>query len=227
MKKLIFITLVIAALIALCIAPAFSQIVHLHLKYYDVTFDESKKAPICNYYTFTKANLNNSGAKRSASFHQDKLIPSKFQASGKDYTVTNKLIGKDKDRTFDKGHLVPDDDMRMNKQSELSCMTYANTAPQISSFNEILWRGIETYVRNLGANCDSIQIWTGCIYGPQSIGSGVSVPTYYYKVIRCYGSNTTAEAFICSNEPHTDKVVSHYIVPISEIEARTGLTFIR
>lgn len=203
-----------------------AQIVTLHMKYYTVTFDEGKKAPLCNYYTLTKANLNNSGAKRSPSFHQEPQIPAKFQATDKDYSTANHAL-KGKDATYDKGHLCPDDDFRINPDAEQSCMTYANVAPQISSFNEILWRGIETYVRKLGAQCDSIQIWTGCLYGSKTIGNGISVPTYYYKVIRCYGKDTTAQAFLCSNEAHTDKVVSHYIVPIAELEVKAGRKFVR
>jgi endonuclease G len=219
MKKLLLFLL-------LATVSASAQVVTLHLKYYTVTFDEGKKVPLCNYYTLTKANLKNGGAQRSPSFHQEPKIPAKFQATDKDYSSANHSL-KGKDNTYDKGHLVPDDDMRMNAESEPSCMTYANVAPQISSFNEILWRGVETYVRTLGASCDSIQIWTGCIYGTQTIGSNIAVPTYYYKVIRCFGKVNTAEAFLCSNEAHTDKVVAHYIVPITEISKLTGYSFVR
>lgn len=204
----------------LVIAPKNPEVT-IQLKYYRVTFDEQLKVPVCNYYTLHKNTLTNSGAKRSPSFHQEPKIPAQFQATDKDYSSANHGL-KGKDNTFDKGHLCPDDDFRFTSDAEPACMTYANVAPQISSFNEVLWRAIESYVRKLEVNYDSIQCYTGCIYGTKKIGNGISVPDYYYKSILCYkgGRGTATESWLCLNAAHTDKDITHYIVKELDLEAK-------
>lgn len=167
--------------------------------------------PIYNYYEFTAKNRSNKGAKRSPGFVQEPAIPKKYQASNKDYK-----------RPYDKGHFVPNNDMRYNQTVQDENMTYANVAPQWASMNEVQWRLIENYVRDLGRQYDTLQINTGGIYSDSAFSIGpdnIFVPDFYFKTVLIkHHGKLKGIAFLTKNCPQESHDPMSYKVSIDRIE---------
>lgn len=189
-----------------------SQVVILPHTYYTCYYDTIKKAPIYSTYILTKAHLDTQACKRSPRFFADPMVSEVNQANNKTYWHNGK---------YDKGHLSPDDDFRFDSTAEHEAMYYTNVAPQISSFNRITWKAVETFTRNICEKYDSVTVWTGCIYGSDQL-NGISVPIDYWKVIRYDGQ---IQAWLGKNEPNTNSDQSSISDSVEDVEKLTGLTF--
>src|ERR1039457_5342159 len=148
MKKLILSILLVSSFISYSQKELIIQ-----KQNYIIHYSIENKVPIYTQYYFTEKNRKkNQVAERSAGFKQDPLVPSDKQATNKDYA-----------RPYDKGHLTPDDDMKFSTDAEKETMIFTNCAPQFWNFNEVLWRKIENYVRDLGEDYDTLNVITGII----------------------------------------------------------------
>jgi endonuclease G len=197
-----------------------AQVIKINKTYSVEYFDTVMKVPLYNYYTFTAKNREaNRTVDRSPSFHKDTSIPNDLQANNADYTLANKAT-----RTFDKGHYIPNDDMRFNKIAEFENMSYGNVAPQWHTMNEQQWQAVEDHGRVIGGKYDSLQIYTGGIYNKEkhnSIGvNNIAVPSFYFKTIVAYknGVAVSGEAFKMSNTPQNTKDITTYLITIDSIE---------
>ena len=145
--------------------------------YYTLSYSEPHEQAEWVYYVLTpKMLLGN--VNRTNDFREDLKI-STGSAQLKDY----------KNSGYDKGHLVPANDMRMNNLSMSESFYMSNMSPQFPSFNRGIWKRLETLV-NSWAKKTKIYIVTGGVLTSElsEIGiNGVSVPKYFYKVI--YDSN--------------------------------------
>jgi DNA/RNA endonuclease G (NUC1) len=146
--------------------------------YYTLEYDTVLKSPIVSWYIQTTAHAtsaNKVDRKTVASFHQDPLIPSKYQCANDAEYLNN--------GHFDKGHLSPYSAFYFDIIAAKESMYYTNTSPQYSFFNEHSWEKLEQYVlKTLSPKIDSIYVYTGCLYGNNKM-KDVPVPDYYWKVI--------------------------------------------
>lgn len=101
---------------------------------------------------------------------------------------------------YDKGHLVPAEDMAWSKESLLSTFNYVNCVPQTSKLNRGKWRIEELKVHKL-ASTDSLLVIVGaCNYDSKG------VPMYCYKIVQQLSSSNIY--FIIYNQDGKEKKVA-------------------
>lgn len=100
---------------------------------------------------------------------------------------------------YDKGHLVPAEDMSWSKESLLSTFNYVNCVPQTSKLNRGKWRVEELKVHKL-SYVDSLLVIVGaCNYDNNGI------PKYCYKIVQQLSSSNIY--FIIYNQEGKEKKV--------------------
>ena len=97
---------------------------------------------------------------------------------------------------YDRGHIVPRDDM--NRTSAVQTNTYllSNMTPQSSLLNEGIWAWLEGLVRDYAKTYGEVVVLTGSIVQPpiRTVPSGnVAIPTRYYKMLLRTKSDGTLE----------------------------------
>lgn len=128
----------------------FSQDVQHH--FYKLHYNQATKQADYVAYCLKPENLNGS-EERASSFISDPLIEN-FDVCSKDYYKSG----------FDKGHLCPAVDMAFNETAMKESFYYSNVSPQLPGFNRGIWKELETHLRNIVSNFDSILIVTGPLF---------------------------------------------------------------
>ncbi len=128
---------------------------------------------------------------------------------------------------YDRGHLSPAADNKWSPRAMQESFLLSNISPQPPRFNQGLWARLENSVRAWAANFRGIEVITGPFLeaGLPKIGSGVSVPQYYFKalVTKSGGKERRGIAFLIPS--NADKNFSQFAVPIDFVEEFTGLDF--
>ena len=199
MKKLILLLLLAVSTIAS------AQVVTIKHTAYEIRFDTQIKEPLWTYYVLTKEHANHLATDKRMAFHSDSLVCLKCQATDYDFKGFNKI--------YDKGHLSPYKDFTWSKRTEKESMVLTNQAPQVSAFNEVLWRMLENYVRTV-ATKEDVKVYTGVIYGTRKAGT-LLVPDYYWKLIQ--HSNGTYEGWKIPNQIPTTKDFNVYKIDTNEL----------
>jgi endonuclease G len=185
--------------------------------YYTLSYSAKDKQAEWVAYVLTKENLMNGNAERTNNFMPDPLI-TEYSATLADYYKSG----------YDRGHLAPAADMKINTTAISECFYLSNISPQKAEFNRGIWEKLEEQVREWAKEYDTLYIVTGGIlkYSIGTIGAGkVSVPKYFYKVIlNKTNKNYKAIALILPNEKGT-KQLYEYVVPIDSVEILTGIDF--
>lgn len=129
---------------------------------------------------------------------------------------------------YDRGHLAPAGDMGWSSIAMKESFYYSNISPQLAGFNRGVWKRLESLVRSWAFENESIYVVTGPILtddGLGSIGTGVTVPKRFYKVILDYQEpNIKAIAFVLRNESSKAEL-SSFAVSIDYLESITGFDF--
>lgn len=129
---------------------------------------------------------------------------------------------------FDRGHLVPAADMKLNRLAMTDTFYMTNMSPQRSGFNSGIWRVLESHVRRQVLHLGDAYIITAPIllseaYYPK-IQSGVSIPYYYYK-IAYYPEASYIEAYLIPNESQKGVPLSAFLLSVDELEELTNYDF--
>lgn len=187
---------------------------HTH---YTLSYSAKDKQAEWVAYMLTKQNLLNGKTERTDDFRPDSLVTS-GSATLADY----------KGSGYDRGHLAPAGDMKINFKAMTECFFLSNISPQKAEFNRGIWGKLEEQVRNWAKEDDTLYIATGGIlkYSMGFIGEGkVTVPKYFYKVILDYTvKDKKAIALIIPNEKGK-KQLYQYVVPVDSVEKLTGIDF--
>jgi endonuclease G len=127
---------------------------------------------------------------------------------------------------YDRGHLLPAGDMRLNRRSMSETFYMTNISPQMSKFNRYAWLRIEYEVRKLVLDYGEAHVVTGGILeaGLPRIHSGVSVPDWYFKVLY-FPEKQMMRAFLITHQDHQATVADDFRVTVDEVEGRTGFDF--
>ena len=147
---------------------------------------------------------------REDSFREEMRLPVSARSTLSDYNRSG----------YDRGHLAPNGDMA-SKSEQFDSFSLANIAPQNGNHNRNLWRHIETTTRQLAIDHGQIYVITGVVFEGDtlvSIGTGVLVPSHFYKAIYI-PSLGSAGVYYSPN----DAVPSHEIISLSELSKRTGI----
>ncbi|NJB83905.1 DNA/RNA non-specific endonuclease [Wenyingzhuangia aestuarii] len=183
--------------------------------YYSLEYNETHEQANWVYYLLT-AEFVNGTAKRKDNFKSDTSIPTE-SASLNDYKKSG----------YDRGHLCPAADMKLNNQAMSETFLMSNMSPQLPSFNRGEWKRLESQVRKWAVEEDSIIVITGPIF-KNNIGqigkNKVTVPGAYYKVLYDLTQPQKMTAFIL---PHTKEVKAYhnYQTSVNKVEQETGIDF--
>ena len=128
---------------------------------------------------------------------------------------------------YDRGHLCPAGDMKLNLTSMSESFYLSNMSPQEKDFNAGIWNTLEDRVRKWALTSGRIYVVTGGVLTSNKgkIGSnGVSIPKYFYKVIYDPRGQGEMIAFIIPNE-NSEKALQNYVVTVDSLESLTGIDF--
>lgn len=185
--------------------------------YYTLNYNEEHEVPNWVEYSLEKNQLQNC-AKRARGFKIDDLL-STGSATPEDYRNSG----------YDRGHLVPAGDMKINRQAMLDTFYLSNVSPQPSRFNQGKWSHLENLVRAWAYNYEKIWIVTGPVLRGSlpwiGVQNQVSVPEQYFKVILKRSSRGyLGIAFLMSTSvPYSD--LKLYSLDIDKVEELTGINF--
>ena len=183
--------------------------------YFTLSYSEVDEQSEWVYYELTPAFVNGSQPRKDE-FRPDPMI-STISAQLEDYNVP----------VYDRGHLCPAGDMKLNRTSMSETFYLSNMSPQERSFNRGIWNKLEAKVRKWAITEGRIYVVTGGVLTSNKgkIGvNGVSVPRYYYKVIYDPKGQGKMIAFLLPNEKST-KPLQEYVVSVDSLENITRIDF--
>lgn len=143
---------------------------------FGVLYSGISRTPIYSAEHLTKARIQEAKTlTREDSFREESRLPHGVRATLADY----------KQSGYDRGHLAPNGDMA-TKSQQFDSFSLANIAPQNGTHNRTLWRHIETTTRYLSYKHGETYVITGVLFQGKNInaiGSGVLVPSHFFKAI--------------------------------------------
>ncbi len=188
-----------------------------------LAYDTTRKVPLWVSWTLERRWLGE--VNRAENFLVDPTTPRDRQAKDSDYRYSG----------WSRGHLCPGSDRNATTEDNRATFTWTNIAPQTSTFNEGTWLDLEMEMRrHAERNDEKLYLIAGPLFeGPtQAIGSGVHVPSHYFKVVvfaktlDSINTSTTAFAVIVPNDRTPRRPWRDYLVTINEVQRRTGLDFL-
>lgn len=186
-------------------------------KAYTVCYDPGYHLPKWTVYKLTPEMLIDV-CKRKDEFREDPFVKT-GTATKADYKNTG----------YDKGHMVPADDMGFSVECMSETFFMSNMCPQMHSFNAGVWKRLEEQVRKWAQKNEEIYVVSGPILkdkGLRTLGkSKVSVPIRFYKVVLDNKEpEVKAIAFILPHKKINGDL-SAYAVTVDKAEEITGLDF--
>lgn len=182
-------------------------------QYYTLSYSEPHEQAEWVYYILTP-DLINGSVSRTDNFRPDIKTGS---AQLLDYRGSG----------YDRGHLCPAGDMKLNRTAMSESFFMSNMSPQHPSFNRGIWKSLEATVRNWAIEEGRIYVVTAGVLsrGLQEIGSsGVDVPQRYYKVVYDPTGAEKMIALVMPNQKGT-KPLEEYVVSVDYVESITGIDF--
>ena len=116
-----------------------NEIAFVKHTFYEIGFNTKYHLPAWTFYSLTKEHLELANLERKGSFVKDPLL-NFSQAKSDDYSATG----------FDKGHMVPCEDMSFSETAMRETFYYSNCAPQTTELNRGEWKVLEELSRNWG-----------------------------------------------------------------------------
>lgn len=195
--------------------PASAQII-VHSAY-TIQYNEKYEQADWTAYALTGDMLTGVTG-RTDDFRPDPAVPT-GSATPADY----------KGSGYDKGHLVPANDMAFSPVCMSETFFMSNMSPQVPAFNRGIWKQLEELVRKWAKDNGGIYIVTGPVLkdgGFDTIGPDrVAVPKRFFKVILDYREpELKAIGFIVPNRK-ADESPESYAVTVDKVEEETGLDF--
>jgi endonuclease G len=181
--------------------------------YYKICYSWDHKQAFWTYHHLTKKSITG-GSQRKNDYRMDSHLDDPVFKY--DYKNTG----------FDRGHLVPAGDMKLNKTAMSDSFYMSNMSPQRPSFNRGIWASLEVAVRNMVISLGDAYVVSAPILDNHlsQIKSGVTVPKWYYKVIY-FPQKQLMKAYLLENKSHKGHKYSEYQVSVNQIEALTGYDF--
>jgi DNA/RNA endonuclease G (NUC1) len=197
--------------------------VHNYSAYYDTRY----KVACWVAYPLYESVL--SGVSRTDEWAYDPKVPERDQAR-----LFKAWTG------YSRGHQLPSADRLVNREANAQTFYATNITPQNEDLNSGVWETLETNLRVVARNCDTVYVVTGCVvttaedktvkYIDDNLGNPVAVPKAYYKVCLRYKASVSANGgysaigFWMENKNLSGKV-SSYVKSVDEIEKLTGFDF--
>lgn len=184
--------------------------------YFTLSYSEANRQAEWVAYNLTPESINGP-QERTDNFRIDPKVRNNPVGSG-DYSGSG----------YDRGHLCPAGDMKLNLTSMSETFYMSNMSPQIPSFNRGIWETLESRVRTWALEKNGVYVVTGPILknicGTIKNGT-ISVPCSYYKIVfKDNGNEKIAIALILNNQGSSSSLKS-FVTSIDNIEALTGIDF--
>ena len=182
--------------------------------YYCLDYKEDVEQARWVYYELYPALINGTQS-RTDDFRPDPAV-STGSASLSDY----------KGSGYDRGHLCPAADMKLNKTCMSETFFLSNMSPQVPGFNRGIWSRVEAQVRSWALEYDTLCLATGPIFKDDigAIGANdVVVPGYYFKVI--YSKKKGSMIGLVLPNASSSESLDHFVVSVDSVEELTGIDF--
>ena len=195
-----------------------SEISFVKHTFYEIGFNTKNHLPAWTFYSLTKEHLALANLERKGSFVKDPLLNSD-QAKSNDYSASG----------YDKGHLVPCEDMSFSENAMHETFYYSNCAPQTTELNRGEWKMLEELSRNWGKEYGEVIVISGPVFETKmkTIGEDkIPIPNLFYKIIIRHQDQTyKAIGFILPNVTTPINGLQNYICNVDSVEKLTGLDF--
>lgn len=183
---------------------------------YSLSYIEDHEVAEWVAHKLTRAMVNGS-ASRTNDFRTDPLV-STGSATARAFRGSG----------YDRGHLAPAGDMKLNREVMSESFFMSNMAPQRPDFNRGIWRELEEQVRRWVRSDGELYVITGPVLRsalPQLSPEGVSIPEEFYKIILDidHGSPRII-AFLFRNEGSRAEL-QDFVVTVDRLEELTGIDF--
>ncbi len=160
---------------------------------------------------------------------QSKGVENRTNDFRADLRLKNPVHSSDyKNSGFDRGHLVPAADMRLNKTSMSESFYMTNMTPQNPGFNSGIWNSLEAFIRKqIEPYGPAIVITAPVLLEHESylmIPSNVTIPKEFYKIIYFYESQIMM-AYLIPNQHAQGKSIQNFKTTVRAIENLTDIDF--
>ena len=182
---------------------------------YAVLHSPTRKTPLVVAERLEPQNFDNS-ASRTNDFRPDPDLIAGERSELEDYRLSG----------FDRGHMAPSADFTSSTARVSESFLLSNIVPQNPTLNGGWWASLESATRACARSEGAVFVMSGPVFTnpTQTIGAGrVAVPSSLFKII--VSSSGASRAYLIANAVPTIKGFKAYQVPISSIEAATGLEF--
>jgi len=182
--------------------------------YFTLSYSNKDKQAEWVAYSLTPTFINGT-QKRASKFMADPNIkdavgPSSYTKSG-----------------YDRGHLCPAADMKLNSVSMNETFYMSNMSPQAPSFNRGIWSKLEDKVRDWALQKNGVYVVTGPLLNKSCgvVSKSITVPCAFYKIVfKQTKAGVEAIAFMLPNAG-SSMSLSQFVVSIDYIESLTGIDF--
>ena len=182
--------------------------------YFTLSYSGKDKQAEWVAYSLTPMSINGS-QKRASKFMADPKItdavgPSSYSKSG-----------------YDRGHLCPAADMKLNSVSMNESFYMSNMSPQAPSFNRGIWSKLEDKVRDWALQKNGVYVVTGPLLNKSCgiVSNSITVPCAYYKIVfKQTAKGVEVIAFMLPNAG-SNLPLKDFVISIDELEALTGIDF--
>lgn len=141
--------------------------------------------------------------------------------------VSNPVDSTDyKGSGFDRGHLVPAADMKLNFTSMSETFYMSNMSPQRASFNRAIWKQLEDGIRKQVLIHGEAFIVTAPVLKPglPKLSSGVSIPEKFFKIVYFPRANIM-RAYLLENRSYKGQRYTEFQVTVDHVESLTKIDF--
>jgi endonuclease G len=186
-------------------------------QYFVLCHSSELKVPVWVGYELSPDRIIR-GASRPSRFSRDAALSTRG-AQDSDYRGSG----------YTRGHMAPAADFAFSDDAIRATFVLSNVVPQVRKVNCGLWAVLETAVRSLAMQFDTVTVYTGPIFDsqPETIGVGrVAVPSHTYKaILAAQGSRKVMYAAIVQNSAQGTRPLRSYFTTIDEVERLTGFDF--
>lgn len=183
-------------------------------RYYRLCYLYEYRLSLWTSHELTRAQIRGS-QKRTDDYRLDPKV------------LKNGVEGGDYRRSgFDRGHLVPAADMRLNYQAMSESFYMSNMTPQRPGFNRGIWQSLERLSRSLVLSRGDAIVITAPVLerGLNVLKKGIAIPKEFYKILY-WPKKQMFAAFLLPNQKQSGLEPEDFQVTVDEIEQKTGLDF--
>lgn len=140
-----------------------------------IAYSTQRKEPLYVIERINASQLNGIENRSKYSFKQDPSIPPNQQADNYDYLHSG----------YDRGHMSPFENNRMNQTTANESFYYTNIAPQYPNLNRGIWKALENHIRDIAIQEKMIYVITGAVFDDSKyVKTGkIQVPSSFYKIV--------------------------------------------